>query len=644
VIRIIACIVVVAALAGCGPAARHLAIASGNHLRVVNANNGQEAHDVTRYQEVMRLAYRPDGERLAVGVCFGNRIVELETGNYAELAAPITASGCPWDVTYSPDGLSVAATTPVRPAPPDALFGHLRIAGPEALDRDLGLPLLAVAYRPGGGEIAVATPQGLAIIGTGPGFPQQLSVPGVQTRALEYTTDGSRLIAGTASGFVVLDAAQGYAAGTPDTSGSVLAIAVAQSGGWVALVRSGSASVRRRSDLIEVASITSSVGFRSADFSRDGALLAVAEQQNAVRLFRAPAWQELAPLPLTGRVDAVAFRPRDVAARIPVLFVHGAASGVGPTWFEPGTGPMSTSVAAGLAANPQLPIDAFYIEMPLHGNNQSVTRTVDQDAQDILAMIEGGLDSNGGTQVGILNMPAYQAIGRVAIVGYSLGTISARYYLKNLMGSRRNGAITVSEFVALASPNHGIASVGIASVFIIGCNMANQPDLIGRQLCAGRTATLVSAGLLTPCGCAGAPPPVFTSNNSDELTFLETLNGHPLVDSCQATPAAPTEAPSSRPTTAGGVLYASLYAAGNDDLIVGGHTQIRDCLGRKLARNLAPDAVNREITGVPGGVGNLATHGNFPHHWPTICTTLRTVVDHQVPVDQMQACTGLTQP
>jgi hypothetical protein len=51
---------------------------------------------------------------------------------------------------------------------------------------------------------------------------------------------------------------------------------------------------------------------------------------------------------------------------------------------------------------------------------------------------------------------------------------------------------------------------------------------------------------------------VFTSNNSDELTFLETLNGHPLIDSCQATAAAPTEAPSSQPTTVGGVLYASL--------------------------------------------------------------------------------------
>src|SRR4029453_3762636 len=43
------------------------------------------------------------------------------------------------------------------------------------------------------------------------------------------------------------------------------------------------------------------------------------------------------------------------------------------------------------------------------------------------------------------------------------------------------------------------------------------------------------------------------------------------------------------------------------DVLVGGDTQ-SDCLGRKLARNLAPDAVNREISGVPGGPLNLDTH------------------------------------
>ena len=635
--RPLACLVLaLASLAGCSTAARHLAIANGNTLRVINADNGSEAHAVTRYSEVMRLAYRPDGERLAVGVCFGNRIVELETANYAELAAPISASSCPWDAEYSPDGQSLAATTPVRPTPPEALFGHLRVAGPEALDRELGFPLLALAYRPGGGEIAVATPQGISIVGTGPGFPGQPSAPSIPARALAYTVDGSRLIAGTGNGFMVLDATQGYSPLLADTAGSVLAVAVAPSGGWIALVRGGNVSVRRASDLAEVASITSAVGFRAADFSRDGALLAVAEAQNAVRLFRAPAWQEQPALALTGRVDAVAFRPRNVAARLPVLFVHGAGSGVGPTWFEPG---VDTSVAAALAANPSLPIDAFYIEMPLHGNGQNESRTIEQDAEDILAMIEGGLDSRGGTQVGILNMPAYQTVGKVAIVGYSLGTMSARFYLKNLMGSRRNGAVTVSEFVALASPNHGIATA-----IFFGCNDVNQPDRVARQLCGGRTSTLASQSVLTPCGCGAVTPASFATNQPGDDGFLATLNGHPLADSCQATPAAATEAPRSRPTTAGGVLYASFFASGNADVLVGGATQERDCLGRRLARNLAPDAVNREITGVPGGNLNLDTHANFPHHWPTICMALRTVTDHQVPADQTAACAGLTHP
>jgi len=92
------------------------------------------------------------------------------------------------------------------------------------------------------------------------------------------------------------------------------------------------------------------------------------------------------------------------------------------------------------------------------------------------------------------------------------------------------------------------------------------------------------------------------------------------------------------------LLYASFFAAGNADVLVGGNTQTGDCLGRKLARNLAPDAINRDITGVPGGVLNVDTHGNFPHHWPTICMALRTVTDHQVPADQTTACSGLTHP
>jgi triacylglycerol esterase/lipase EstA (alpha/beta hydrolase family) len=629
--RLIGVVVAAALFAGCaGASPRHLAISNGNRLLVVDADTAQTVHDVARYSEVMGLAYRPDGERLAVAVCFGNRVVELETSGYAEQAAPITAAGCPWDVTYAPDGQSLTATTPFRPTPIDALFGHLRIVGPQPLDRDMGRPLQAVAYRPGGAELAVMTPQGVVILGPGPAYPTLVTVAGVFPRALAYTIDGARLIAGTPAGFVVLDATLAYAAGPPDASGSVLAIAVAPAGGWVALVREGSVSVRRSSDLVEVASLTSAVGFRDADFSRDGALLAAAERQGQVRLFRTATWTEQAPVTASGRIDAVAFRPRDVAQRLPVLFVHGAGGGAGETWFDAG---VDTSVARALAANPQLPVDAFYVEMPLHGGNQNLARTVEEDALDLLAFIEGGADSRGGQQVGILNMPAYRAVGRVGVVGFSLGTMSTRYYLKNLMGSRRNGAVTVSEFVALASPNHGIASN------FFGCDVIDQQDRVARQLCGGHVA---STNLFAPCGCGGSPPAAFTSNQPGDEAFIEALNGHPVADSCRAEPPASTEAPRSRPTDAGGVLYASFYAENNGDVVVGGHTQWGDCLGRRLARNLAPDAVNREISGVPGVL--FSVHGNFPHHWPTICMALRTVVDHVVPADQVQACAGLTQP
>jgi hypothetical protein len=103
-----------------------------------------------------------------------------------------------------------------------------------------------------------------------------------------------------------------------------------------------------------------------------------------------------------------------------------------------------------------------------------------------------------------------------------------------------------------------------------------------------------------------------------------------------------TSAASCRPTDPNGVLYVSVFAAGNGDGLVGGGTQSADCFGRRLARNLAPDAVNLEVAGVPGGP--LTIHANFPHHWETICTTLRTIVDHQAPADPATACAGLTQP
>ena len=325
---------------------------------------------------------------------------------------------------------------------------------------------------------------------------------------------------------------------------------------------------------------------------------------------------------------------RQGTARIPVLFIHGHSRGAAETWRQP-AGSGTTSFAAALEANPELGIDPFYLELPLHGDDQQENygRSIADDAADILAMIEGGANSWGVTQTGILNMPAYSHAGKVAIVAYSQGAISSRYYLKNLMGSRRSGAVTVSEFVALAAPNHGTGGT-------LTCGAMEEPDRSRRQLCGGRTANPASQA--SPCGiCFPGDPPLFTTNFLGDDTFLAELNGHDFGNNCDdATIEHPElEAPRSRPSTEGGILYINLYAADNADLVAGGETQSGDCMGRRLARNHAPDAVNMEISGTPTEV-----HGHFLHAWPVICATLSSIVNREPPSDPASACEAFTHP
>jgi pimeloyl-ACP methyl ester carboxylesterase len=298
-----------------------------------------------------------------------------------------------------------------------------------------------------------------------------------------------------------------------------------------------------------------------------------------------------------------------------------------------------------LTANPGIAIDPIYLDLPVHGGSDPAIlgRSIADDALDILAAIEGGLDSGGVQQTGILNRPEYAAVEKVALVGYSQGAISSRYYLKNHMGTRRNGAVTVSVFAALAAPNHGAGGT-------FSCGDPSQPDRSTRELCGGRTATVVSQGL--PCGAClktifppvPGDPDLFSTNLPGDEAFLSDLNGHAFSADCGGSIAQPElEAPRSRPTTPGGVLYLNLYAANNEDLIVGGDTQSLDCYGRRLARLHAPDAVNRQISGVPSTLPETV-HGNFPHHRPTICSVLRTIADQQAPAVEEDACAGLTVP
>ena len=319
--------------------------------------------------------------------------------------------------------------------------------------------------------------------------------------------------------------------------------------------------------------------------------------------------------------------------RIPVLFVHGHTNGAVPTWQEPGISG-TTSFKAALEANPSLRIDAFYLELPLHTDPVNFGRSIADDATDIQAAIEGGFDSKGQRGLGILTMTEFQG-GKVVLVGYSQGAISSRYYLKNSMGSGPLGRITVSEFIALAAPNHGVAGKYCKGVF------GYEADRSTRELCEGTLSIDNDSQTCGPCLDIGT----FTNNTGQETTFFNSLNGHPVVENCNEididNPQA--ETPTSRPPLPDGVLYINLYAAGNADKVVGGQTQSGDCFGRRLAKNHSPYATNMEITGVPGS-GDVGVHYNFPHHWPTICVTLKTIVNQQAPTNQTEACQGLNQP
>jgi len=508
------------------------------------------------------------------------------------------------------------------------MTGKLKIIGDNPWDQVIGRPLPALAYRPGDRELAIATPQGLRILAPAEGYRQLAAVPELDAVSLAYTTDGSRLLAGTANGLVVLDAAAGYAEHTTDGKGTVSRVVVDPTGRWLALVGRRQVSIRRAPDLVEVKTLTTTA-VTDADFAPDGSGLAVAEADGQVRLFRAPRWHELSPI-AAKRPRAVAFRPGG-GTRIPVLFVHGHLRDSGSTWFE--SSRRTYSVVDALAVNPQLPIDAFFLELPTHVKAVP-NRSISDDALDVLAAIEGGADSQGRLQVGILNLSAYQEAGKVAIVASSQGAVSSRYYIKDHMGTRHGGPVTVSEFVLLAAPNHGIG----AGLTRIMCGRLDEPDRARRQLCGGRTKADQD-----DCGQCSPMPPEFTTNQHGDSDFFTELNGRPLSATCSGTND-PREAPHSRGNTnPEGVLYVNLYAGSPPDTVVGGDTQSRDCVGRRLARLLAADVANRVVNDVP-----LPIHGNFPHHWRTICLALRTVEKHDAPSDnpaeQLRACQSLVRP
>jgi hypothetical protein len=220
---------------------------------------------------------------------------------------------------------------------------------------------------------------------------------------------------------------------------------------------------------------------------------------------------------------------------------------------------------------------------------------------------------------------------QVAIVAYSKGTISTRQYLKSLlqqvqdnsgisMPPPRSGYRPVSEFIAIAPPNHGISS----PIFVLATDQISV-----QQLYNG----------VRPEGTALCGTP-FLNPLPQAANFIEILNGETALDSVVSNAApAPAEAPGSRASNQGphsGTLYVTLYAdPSNPDDLVGGDSSSGDCAGRVFARNLAPQAINIPI-GIPGAASEV--HENTVHAPGVICKALFAAVHHRSP--ETQTCSG----
>src|SRR5688572_23789807 len=206
--------------------------------------------------------------------------------------------------------------------------------------------------------------------------------------------------------------------------------------------------------------------------------------------------------------------------RLPVLFVHGHnAENAQDTdfnyqknWQDPTR--LSFKPTLELNNNAGLDIEDYYIRF------EDQEHSISEDAIDIRDAIDLILHRHDPSYA-YPHVEGQTTAVKVVIIAYSKGTLSSRLYLKSLqvniagMPDARPGFNPVSEFIALAPPNHGIATA-----FGVTC--------AGQQMMNGRTAIGCNA-----FGIFAQPCNPFPAGGFDFITNLNT----------------PDEAPGSRPPT-----------------------------------------------------------------------------------------------
>ncbi len=253
--------------------------------------------------------------------------------------------------------------------------------------------------------------------------------------------------------------------------------------------------------------------------------------------------------------------------------------------------------------------------------------------------------------------PQAEAV-KVAIVGYSKGTISSRTYLKYLVDSRVGEPphfAPVSEHVAISPPNHGLVFDRIQSdewkllLEWLGYDVNIDESLALRQLNNGYdedcerfccdptpgtgTCTGQNAGQCDDYSVCQDAANDEICKESASLDFIAGLNGE---NDAGATPGGRAAAH----PRGEGVLYLSLYDV--DDAAGGDTFRDTSCQrfnpdgsrARRLkAKNDGPGAVNRHVEVPPENPSEferLVVHGNAVHTPEVLCQALYTAAHRHV--------------
>jgi triacylglycerol lipase len=153
-----------------------------------------------------------------------------------------------------------------------------------------------------------------------------------------------------------------------------------------------------------------------------------------------PRSNSLAGCETPGAADAPAIR------NDPILFVHGYA-GNGGNWQD---------MKARFLADGWQPNELYACNYSFTASNTVSASEISQQVDDILTLT---------------------GASRVDIVAFSMGSVSSRYYLKNLAGNTR-----VDAWVSLAGPNHGTDAVEINNCTFLPCREIAPGSEFLRQL------------------------------------------------------------------------------------------------------------------------------------------------------------------